>query len=63
MSDAETDDTAQDRAIAKKLADATDARIVRNRRKIDAAVGAIIAFDRASFHANRPTKRRAVSFR
>lgn len=29
MSDAETDDTAQDRAIAKKLADATDARIVR----------------------------------
>lgn len=32
-------------------------------RKIDAAVGAIIAFDRASFHTNRPTKRRAVSFR
>lgn len=29
MSDAETDDAAQDRAIAKKLADATDARIVR----------------------------------
>ncbi|MCT1985588.1 terminase large subunit [Dermacoccus abyssi] len=32
-------------------------------RKIDAAVGAIIAFDRASFHTNKPTKRRAVSFR
>ena len=32
-------------------------------RKIDAAVAAIIAFDRASFHANKPTKRRAVSFR
>lgn len=32
-------------------------------RKIDAAVAAIIAFDRASFHTNRPTKRRAVSFR
>ena len=32
-------------------------------RKIDAAVGAIIAFDRAAFHTNKPTKRRAVSFR
>ena len=32
-------------------------------RKIDAAIGAIVAYDRVAFHANRATKRRAVSFR
>ena len=32
-------------------------------RKIDAAVAAIVAFDRAAWHTNRPTKRRAVAFR
>jgi phage terminase large subunit-like protein len=38
--------------------------IVKDRRgstrKIDAAVAAIVAFDRAAWHANRPTKRRRV---
>ena len=32
-------------------------------RKIDAAVAAIVAFDRAAWHSNRTTKKRAVSFR
>lgn len=32
-------------------------------RKIDAAVAAVVAFDRASWHNLRPTRRRAVSFR
>ncbi len=32
-------------------------------RKIDAAVAAIVAFDRAAWHTNRPAKRRAVAFR
>jgi len=32
-------------------------------RKIDAAVAAIVAFDRAAFHSNKTTRKRAVSFR
>ncbi|MGW8565175.1 terminase large subunit domain-containing protein [Isoptericola sp. NPDC055881] len=32
-------------------------------RKIDAAVAAIVALDRATWHTNRPSKRRAVAFR
>ncbi len=32
-------------------------------RKIDAAVAAIVAFDRAAWHSKQTTKRRAVSFR
>lgn len=32
-------------------------------RKIDAAVAAIVAFDRAAWHTNKPSKRRGVSFR
>jgi phage terminase large subunit-like protein len=32
-------------------------------RKIDAAVAAIVAFDRAAHHANKNPKRRAVAFR
>jgi len=32
-------------------------------RKIDAAVAAIVAFDRAAFHSNKSTRKRAVSFR
>lgn len=32
-------------------------------RKIDAAVAAIVAFDRAAWHTQRPTRRRAISFR
>ncbi|CAG7845782.1 hypothetical protein USB125703_02057 [Pseudoclavibacter triregionum] len=32
-------------------------------RKIDAAVAAIVAFDRAAWHSNQKSKRRAVSFR
>lgn len=31
-------------------------------RKIDAAVAAIVAFDRAAFHATKPTKKRTRSF-
>ena len=31
-------------------------------RKIDAAVAAIVAFDRAAWHSTRSTKRRTVSF-
>lgn len=41
--------------------------IVKDRRgssrKIDAAVAAIVAYDRAAWHANRPTKRRRVLVR
>ncbi|MFV2143211.1 terminase large subunit domain-containing protein [Isoptericola sp. G70] len=32
-------------------------------RKIDAAVAAIVAFDRAAWHSNKSTRKRAVSFR
>lgn len=32
-------------------------------RKIDGAVAAIVAFDRAAWHANKTTRRKAVSFR